>query len=310
MRRFTAGSLLLFALLSATPARPARAPASPPRPRVPHVLLVSVDGLRPDVLLLAYTPMLHGLLHSGCYTMWARTVPAAITLPSHTSMLTGVSPAKHGIEWNRTLPLTRPVYPERPTLFELAKAAGYSTAMAAGKAKFATLAKPGTLDHCFVPADSTAHDDVVADTAAAWIRRFRPQVLFVHLADVDLTGHAQGWGSPAQLAAVKRADSCIGRLLAALGPAKDSTVMLVTSDHGGAGKSHGPDDPRSLSIPWIVAGPGIRRDLDLTTLPYDVRTEDTAATLLAVLGIAPPADLDGHAVAPAFVTPPLAGAAR
>src|SRR5262249_51823273 len=154
--------------------------------------------------------------------------------------------------------------------------AGLSTAMAAGKPKFAALAKPGTLDFVFVPTDAPVPDATVADTAAAWIARWRPQVLFVHLPDVDLTGHHDGWGSAAQLEAVARADRAVGSLLDALARARltDSTIVLVSADHGGAARTHGPDDPRSRFIPWIVAGPGVRSNFDLTSVDSpEVRTE-------------------------------------
>src|SRR5205085_155690 len=67
-------------------------------------------------------------------------------LPSHVSMLTGVVPNKHGVFWNDDLPLTEPVYPKFPTLFEVAHAAGLSTALVSGKGKFKELAKPGSVD--------------------------------------------------------------------------------------------------------------------------------------------------------------------
>src|SRR5688572_28837921 len=120
-----------------------------PRPR--RMLVVSVDGLRPDLLLRCDTPNMHHLFEGGCCTFWARTVPQGITLPSHTSMLTGVTPRRHGIEWNRDLPLFRPVYPSFPTLFELAHKAGFTTAIATGKSKFATIIKPGMLTWQSIP---------------------------------------------------------------------------------------------------------------------------------------------------------------
>lgn len=279
---------------------------SPPRsggaPREARVLLVSVDGLRPDLVLRVDSPALRSLMRRGSFSLWAMTAPAAVTLPSHTSMLTGVPPSKHGIDWNTDLPLARPVYPSRPTLFEVAKNAGYTTAMVAGKAKFSALAKPGTLDWSFVPATTTS-DSAVADTAVLWIATCRPQVMFVHLPGVDMVGHAEGWGSHAQLAAVAAADRAIGRMLAALRAQGllDRTVVLVTADHGGAGRTHGPDDPRSREIPWIIAGPGVREDYDLTQdADLTVRTEDTFATLSHVLGILVTPPVDGRAVMQAF----------
>src|SRR4051812_17003518 len=69
-------------------------------PRAERVVIISIDGLRPDLLVRAEVPTLRGLLKAGSYTFWARTVAEAYTLPAHTSMLTGVSPQKHGVTWN------------------------------------------------------------------------------------------------------------------------------------------------------------------------------------------------------------------
>jgi hypothetical protein len=276
-------------------------PLPPGRPvaALSRALVISVDGLRPDVLLRADAPALRGLMRRGSFSMWAKTTASAVTLPAHASMLTGVSPSKHGIEWNSDIPLARPVYSRRATLFEIAHEAGYSTAMIAGKSKFSALAKPGTLDWFFVPETTVVSDRVVADTAMSVIERHAPRVLFVHLPGVDGAGHADGWGSDTQLAAVAEADRHVGRLLDALRKrgVLDSTFILVTSDHGGAGTSHGPDDPRSRSIPWIAAGPGVRPNLDLTSEPgIEIRTEDTFATICHLLGLEAPRPVEGRAV--------------
>ena len=52
-----------------------------PVPEIERALLISVDGCRPDVMLRANTPNIHKLIEAGSYTMWARTIPVAITLP-------------------------------------------------------------------------------------------------------------------------------------------------------------------------------------------------------------------------------------
>jgi arylsulfatase A-like enzyme len=93
-------------------------------------------------------------------------------------------------------------------------------------------------------------------------------------------------------------DEQLGKLLAALDELqlRDKTVILISADHGGAGRTHGGDDPRSQHIPWIVSGPGIRPDYDLTQDPrLQVRTEDTFATVCYLLGL-PPGDVEGKAV--------------
>lgn len=280
---------------SAAPGLPTARRFAPDKPLAERVVIISIDGLRPDLLAVADAPTLRGLAAAGSYTFWAQTVadPHVYTLPAHTTMLTGVDPDRHGVTWNGYIEAS---YPQVPTLFELAKARGLTTAMAGGKTKFVAVAKPGTLDHAYLPPDEPVADAVVARAAAWFVREHRPHVLFVHLPGVDTTGHAAGWGSPAQRAAVGSADAAAGEVLAAVRDAglAAGTVVLVTADHGGAGPSHGPGDPRSRTIPWIVAGPGVRRNADLTADPsLAVRAVDTFATACGVLGIPLPPHAEG-----------------
>ncbi len=295
--------LLVAAILSikAHAAAPDR-----PEPQIQRVMIVSIDGLRPDVLLRAQTPHLHEMMDRGSFTLWARTTPVSITLPSHVSMLTGVVPEVHAILWNSDLPLSEPVFPASPTLFELARKAGYTTAMAAGKSKFNVFDKPAighapaALSWKYITASTHCGDAEVTEHALKIIRDHQPDVMFVHLPECDNVGHAIGWGTPEQLAAVARADGCIGQLESELTDLKlaDSTLIIVTSDHGGAGRTHGPDDPRSRTIPWIAVGPGVRKNFDLTRLgrEYDVNTYDTFATACFVLGIPLNYRLDGKPI--------------
>jgi arylsulfatase A-like enzyme len=273
---------------------------------VDHVLIISVDGLRPDVLLRAETPNMHRMFQNGSFTFWAKTTAQSITLPSHVSMLTGVTPEVHAILWNSDLPFSQPVYPAVPTLFELAKRGNYTTGLAAGKHKFEVFDKPGALDWKYIADTSTTDDADVATHAAQIITEHSPNLMFVHLPATDNVGHAKGWGSPEQLQAVAEADRCIGLVLDAEAQAKvlDSTVIILTADHGGAGRTHGPEDARSRTIPWIISGPGVRKGLDLTLLghDYDVQTFDTFATACAMLGLHWPATdpVIGKCITPAF----------
>lgn len=274
-----------------------------PVPAIRHVLIVSIDGLRPDVLLRADTPFIRRLWKSGSFSFWAKTTPASITLPSHVSMLTGVSPEAHGVMWNADLPLTEPVYPAVPTIFQLAKKAGLTTAMAAGKSKIGVVNTPGAIDYVFTATGKTSGDGDVVGPATEILRQHKPNVMFVHLPGVDNAGHAKGWGSPEQIAAVEAADACVGQLLTTLDQAglRSSTLILLTADHGGAGRTHGPDDARSRSIPWILSGPSVRPDFDLTLAGgnSEVRTYDTFATACAVLNI-PAVPGEGRFVREAF----------
>ncbi len=294
MRARLACACFLLALL-ASPVRAER-----------RVVIVSLDGLRPDVALRADMPAFRALLARGAFTMYAATTDVAITLPSHTSMLTGVTPEHHGIHFNADPRPGDPPAPAWPTLFQLAHDAGLSTAMSAGKSKFSVLAAPGAVDSLFVP--SRGHvfaDSLVSATAARWIATSRPRVLFVHLPLLDAVGHSKGWGSAEQVAAAATLDRAFADVLRAIAHAglQDSTLVIVSSDHGGAGTTHGGTDPRSLLIPWVCAGPGVKQGFDLTRVrELHVRTEDTFATAAEWLGLALPKPIGGKLVHEAFAT--------
>lgn len=256
-----------------------------PVPAIDRVMIISVDGLRPDVLLRAEMPRVRGLCRSGSFSFWAETAPEAYTLPCHLSMLTGTPAEQHGVTWNDYIEES---YSNVPTLFEIARQAGYSTAVVAGKMKFIVLLKPNTIDHYYLPPDEPVSDREVAERAESILHQHRPQVVFIHLPGVDTAGHEFGWGSTEQIAAAARADEAVGLLLDALANLKltDSTLVILTADHGGAGKNHVADDPRSHFIPWIASGPGLRQDFDLTLASVKtIRIEDTFATACCFLGI-------------------------
>ncbi|MDB5297038.1 MAG: type phosphodiesterase/nucleotide pyrophosphatase [Phycisphaerales bacterium] len=298
---FPAGSAAARAATRPSPnLKPAARPASRPVEAITHVLVVSIDGLRPDLLLLADAPNARKLMARGVYSMWAQTTPQSITLPSHLSMLTGVTPNRHGILWNSDLPLEYPLFPNVPTLFEAAKRHGYTTAVAAGKDKFDAFDRPGVLDWRWIPSKGAVKTGAVVGPACDIIKQHKPNAMLVHFPSVDATGHGNGWGSPEQMKAITEADAALGRLVDAMEEAgtADSTLMIISADHGGAMKGHGPEDPRSRHIPWIAVGPGLRKGYDLSlNVKTLVKTEDTFATACWALGIPPTVtNLDGTPV--------------
>lgn len=262
-----------------------------------RVMVISIDGCRPDVALRANMPNFRGLLADGAYTMWARTTDVAITLPSHTSMITGVIPEKHGVDWNDDVSEDKFHYPNYPTLMELAKQKGYTTALVSAKSKFVVFARPGALDWQALPeAKKIFVAAEVGRRAAEIVAEHKPQVMMVHFGDADRFGHGIGWGSPEQVAALEQIDAGLGVVLKSLKDAGvyDETLIILTADHGGFGRSHGANDLRAAFIPWVVVGPGVRKGYDLTRIKeVAVRTEDTFATAAAFLGIEVAQDIDG-----------------
>ena len=151
----------------------------------------------------------------------------------------------------------------------------------------------------------------MADAAVSIINEHQPQVLFVHFPDCDVVGHAIGWGTPEQVATVSNADKDLGKLLKALGQQHltDKTLIIISADHGGNGRTHGGLDPRSQHIPWIAAGPGIKHGYDLTrNQKLIVATYDTFATACFVMHIPLPDHIDGKPVMDIFAQAELLNA--
>lgn len=312
------GLLLTASLWAQTPSlAPTRAAGQPAvagtKPLDRAVLIVSVDGMRADLALRANMPNLRQLLAQGSFTFWARTTNQAVTLPSHVSMMTGVTVEKHKISWNSDAgnksaeqdgKLAEPAF---PTLFQLAKRAGYSTAMVSGKSKFSVLQAGNAIDQAQYPkAEAAGIDAACADAAIAMIKAQRPQVLLLHFPGPDSSGHSKGWGSEEQIKNFEAVDAALGRVLVELDQQKlrEKTLVIVNADHGGTGRSHGGVDPRSRHIPWIIVGPGIRANYDMTLdTKLDVRVEDTFATACDWLQIPAPQEIDGQSRLAAVAIP-------
>jgi arylsulfatase A-like enzyme len=266
-----------------------------PAPQATRVLILSIDGLRPDAISLAPMPNLLALMQNSAYTLNAQTVLPSVTLVSHASMLGGVCPSKHGVDWNDYLPENG--YASGTDLFDIAHAAGLQTVMYVGKEKLRQLTEPSSTDiFTFInDRDLVITERLIADF---------PQdfgLMFIHFPTPDWMGHEYGWMSSQQLSVVFRADEALGKILAELDARglREETLIIITSDHGGHDTTHGTDFIEDMTIPWVASGPGIRPGA-LTTRVY---TYDTAATAAFMLGLPIPPEWDGVPVYEAFGLP-------
>jgi len=70
--------------------------------KVEHVVLITVDGFRPNLYMDPSwnTTNLHMMMKEGAYSDGVRSVFPTMTYPNHTTIVTGVQPAKHGVYFN------------------------------------------------------------------------------------------------------------------------------------------------------------------------------------------------------------------
>ena len=281
-----------------------------------HVFIVSIDQGAPEDILNSEMPLLLKMAAEGAHTWEAYTIVPSLTLPSHVSMLTGVGIQKHQILWNEFEPQKGLL--KVPTIFRLARDRGLVTALFAGKSKFHTLRTPRSLDFAVIPEKTTALE--TARLFAAEVSRLKPNLCFIHFADADTAGHKFGVHSPEKLRALAECDQALKILMDAISAAglTESSVVIVTADHGGHDRSaednarrmktfqsyqpgtHGTPQTSDVVIPWIAWGHGVKKNYSITA---PVVTYDTAATALWLLGIPLPDDLWGRPVKSAFENP-------
>ncbi|MCM2323159.1 MAG: alkaline phosphatase family protein [Oligoflexia bacterium] len=259
------------------------------QPETSRVLIVSFDGLRPDAIDRASALHLQSMREVGAFGTGDAVMPS-ITLVNHASMVSGVGPAKHGITWNTYLPEKGTLMV--PTMFDLAKKKGLTTAMVAGKEKFLHLARPGTLDRFVLQEGSPL---AVAKDALEILQRDRPQLMLVHFRHPDSEGHSGGWLGSSQLDAINEADQGLGTILKGLNEAGllESTTVIATADHGGNGTTHGSDSEADRTIPWLAVGAEVPLQ---GAIPARITQYDTAATAADLLELELPADWDGKSV--------------
>jgi arylsulfatase A-like enzyme len=295
--------------------------------RAERVLIVSIDGLRPDAIEAAGAETLKRLIARGAYCATARTIRPSVTLPSHTSMLTGLDAPAHEVYWNSY----HRGYIPHPTVFSIAAQCGRKSAMLFAKDKFHFLANPKCVDCVIGPPvperapppedyrdpnqqelllerqrDAALHPDAGHTTAAdlacafaaAWPRGSFA-LTFLHFREADEMGHRRGWMSPDYLQAVAAVDRALGVVTATLERhgGFETTALIVTSDHGGSGRDHywffQPTKDEHMTIPWICVGPGVPAGLKIERT---VRIFDTAPTALALIGLGAPVGIDGKVV--------------
>jgi arylsulfatase A-like enzyme/Flp pilus assembly protein TadD len=311
-----------------------------------NVLLITIDTLRADRVgafggRAGLTPTLDRLAAEGLRLTRAYS-SAPLTLPSHASILTAVSPPVHGLRANGLFRLG----PNLPTLATVLKAASYRTGAFVGAfvldARFGLNRGFDVYDDRYgeKPSDDPAEGaerraEEVIRPAAAWIIQgsglraqgsqtanaqpsaSSPQPFFawVHLYDPHEPYRApEPYASRHEPydAEVAYTDAMVGRLLADLKAAGqlDRTLVMVAADHGESLGEHGERTHGvfvydvTTRVPWIISGSGFRVQGSGFGASFDglVRLIDLAPTVLDLIGVPSPVEFEGRSIVSSVVS--------
>ena len=252
------------------------------------VVLILVDGMRPDGMVECGHPYVKALLESSAYTLHARTVMPSVTLPCHMSLFHSVDPGRHGITTNLYTPQVRPVF----GLDHQLDAAGLKCAHFITWEELRDLNRPDELYYSLLINQHkyTDTDHAITTAAIDYILKESPDFTFVYLGETDeVGGHSCGWMSDQYKASVAKAIGCVERIISAL---PDNYTVILTADHGGHDRAHGTDLPEDMTIPLIIHGPGWTPGRDLG----DRSIKDIAPTIAHLLGARPAREWEGAVI--------------
>lgn len=273
---------------------------APPERRV---LVIGVDGLKPDAIPEADTPVLDDLIARGTYNDNAQSEDLTFSGPNWSSILHGVHRDRHGVVNNAYMP-TR--LGDHPDLFAHLEHANpeWTTARLSTWDMIHQRQPTGADIDLFQPYDQGG-DDFVAKRGAALIAGDTPDAphgthaIFVYLGNVDIAGHTHGFHKSVRgyLDAIEVADAQIGQLIDAVRAREaahhEAWLVVLTSDHGGnIDKGHAGNTIDRRTVPFLVSGQLAAKG---AAVP-EPKNVDVVATVLAYLDVEPMRPIDGHPV--------------
>lgn len=220
------------------------------------VLLIGIDGCRPDQLNEANPPNMEKLISTGFYNDKAQTIPPTISSPGWASMFTSV--------WHEQTAVVNNDFNRQVSQFQ-----NFPPFFRRIKEVIPNIITASITDwdpiKTYMNANvdiSTAYDKVedVVETAKKIItgENFNPDVdiCYIHLDNVDHAGHEHGYTSRQYREAITMADAYIGEIIAAVRSRenfdKEEWLIIISTDHGGIDHGHGGSSPEETTIFFII----------------------------------------------------------
>jgi len=296
-RIFSIVALFMTIAMAATAAKPKTVTliGKPDITKAGHVLLIGIDGWGAYSVPKAHDiPNLQKLMADGCYTLKKRCVLKSESAINWASMFNGAPTEMHGYtNWNSRVPEipsaavgNHNIY---PTIYSIIREQmpTAETGCIAEWDGIKYLVDSLSINYVDVASNYEKDDTQLTRMAEKYIKEKRPTFLSVCYDQIDHVGHAIGHDTPAYYDVLASLDKQIGRLIQALKDAGiyDNTIIMVTADHGGIGRSHGGQTLMEMEIPFIICGKNVKKGMKITDTMIQY---DTAATIAEVFGLKRP----------------------
>ena len=252
------------------------------------VILVLVDGMRPDGMMGCGNDFAAELVGKSTYSLDAQTVMPSVTLPCHMALFHSVDPERHGILTNTYVPQVRPV----EGLFDRLDKFDKKCAFFYTWEELRDLSRPDHLHTavCYNQHKQSDTDTKITESAIRYINEETPDFLFLYLGETDeVGGHDCGWMSEQYMKSVSKALSCVKKLQNSI---DDSYNIILLADHGGHDRSHGSDMPEDMTIPIVCCGPAFEKGRKVSGLSI----KDVAVTVAKLLEVPPAKEWEGKSI--------------
>jgi predicted AlkP superfamily pyrophosphatase or phosphodiesterase len=246
---------------------------APTENAAPHLLFIGLDGVRGDAFEAANTPTFDALRERGTWTLNGTTQLTTTTDSSAgwTAIVTGVDSSRTGVLDNLTLGVRNLDYPSFAQT--LKNALSVDVVISAHWLPFAY----GVHEEGLTDSVTIGSDEEVTAALVSALQTGTEDVYLLHLDDTDAAGHSLGFSVdvPEYIVAIETADAYVGRVIAAVGERatleQENWLVMVVTDHGGEGTSHGAMVPGCQIIPFIFAGATRPRgEFDVQVSQFDV----------------------------------------
>lgn len=271
-----------------------------------NVILIGIDGVSAEAFQYASHPVMDDLIKKGVVSLKTRGVMPTVSAPNWATILSGAGPEQHGVTSNNWSLLNQgfePTIKDNDGYFTSVFSLIRKQMPKANTAMFYDWDWLGTYVNKKLISKEQYIQGYVMITSVAlnYIKKEKPVFTFIYYGEPDHVGHTKGFNTSDYYQAISDIDAEIGKIIAALQEAKmwQNTTLIITSDHGGVGYGHGGESMIELEVPWIIAGPGIKKNMLLET---NNDNTNTSPTIARILGLKTPAEWIGRPVSEAFVS--------
>ena len=250
-----------------------------------HLVFIGFDGWGASYLDKAYMPTVKRMISDGTSSTETRSVMPSISWPNWTSLFMGTPPDKQGD--NSFLSIFSVVNESFTTVHE------DSETQPVIFFEWKDL-------YNICPDETAVKIEISSDYASAYkiasyISTKKPVFTAIVFNEPDPTGHTKGWGSKAYYEKLTLLDNFVAIIEQAVKESGiyDSTVFVLSSDHGGSYKSHGHNNSKHRKIPLVFFGAGIKKGY---IIPFSTDIYDITPSMTAILGLQAPQEWTGRPI--------------